>query len=173
MDKKVTMRVDLKTLCDRLGVGYQLSSYETCPWSTYDAGPGLTASAEVRMNNEGDEIEAELQFMYDTPPATGPSVQQMCWMVCKPVANGQWSPIALKIKGEDEKEAYDWESKGCNFFAACVQEIKMDNIPDIDELIEREMGGSERFRDGRQGGGSKAPKIKPQALLGMKGGRGF
>ena len=28
--------------------------------------------------------------------------------------------------------------------------------------------GDERFRDARRGGGSKAPKIKPQALLGLK-----
>jgi hypothetical protein len=31
----------------------------------------------------------------------------------------------------------------------------------------------QRGLGGRQGGGSKAPKIKPQALLGLKNGRGF
>lgn len=168
------MRADLKELMDALGVGYVLSRYETCPWSTYDAAKGVTASAEVRMNNEGDEVEAELQFLYDEPEAGRPMVEQMCWIYCKPVANGKWSPLALKIKGQDEpKETYEWETKGCSFFRACVQDIKMDIIPDIDDLIEKEMGGDERFRSARQGGGSKAPKIKPQALLGMKNGRGF
>lgn len=60
-----------------------------------------------------------------------------------------------------------------NFFKACVQDLKMDIVPDIDEIAERELGGDERFRDARRGGGSKAPKIKPQALLGIKNGRGF
>ena len=168
------MRVDLKQLMDKLAVGYIMTAYETCPWSAYDSEKGITASAEVRMNNEGNEIEAELQFMYDNPEPGKPSMEQMVWIFCKPVTPGQWSPMHLKIKGKDEPaDVYEWETKGCALFAACVQEIKMDVVPDIDELIEREMGGTERFRDGRQGGGSKAPKIKPQALLGMKNGRGF
>ncbi len=168
------MRVDLKTLCDKLGVGYLLSPYDTCPWAAYDADKGTTANAEVRVNNDGDEVEAEIQFLYDSPAAGKPPMEQICWLFCKPVANGEWSVTALKIKGEDEVgSVYDWEGKACNFFAACVQEIKMGNIPDVDELLDREMGGGERWRDARQGGGSKAPKIKPQAVLGMKTGRGF
>jgi hypothetical protein len=168
------MRVEIKDLMDKLGVGYILSRYETCPWSTYDSAKGITASAEVRMNNEGDEVEAEIQFMYDEPEAGKPSVEQICFIHCKPISNGKWSPLILKIRGEDEpKETYEWETKGCNFFRACVQDIKMEIVPDIDDLIEKEMGGNERFRGSRQGGGSKAPKIKPQALLGMKNGRGF
>ncbi len=168
------MRVDIKELCDRLGVGYVLSPYETCPYAAYDADKGVTASAEVRMNNTGDEIEAELQFLYDEPEPGKPSMQQMIWIYAKPVVQGKWSPIVLRIKGADEPpDVYEWETKGCNLFAACVQEIKMGNVPDIDELIEREMGGDERFSSQRQGGGGKAPKIKPQALLGMKNGRGF
>jgi hypothetical protein len=45
------MRVDLKTLLDKLGVGYVMSPYETCPWSAYDGEKGITCSAEVRINN--------------------------------------------------------------------------------------------------------------------------
>lgn len=168
------MRADLKQLCDKLGVGYVLSPYETCPFASYDAAQGITASAEVRMNNDGTEIEAEIQFVYDNPAAGKPSVEQMCWIFCKPVTQDKWSPTALKIKGKDEANTvYEWEEKGCSFFSACVQEIKMNVIPDIDDIAEKEMGGDERFRDSRRGGGGKAPKIKPQALLGLKNGRGF
>lgn len=168
------MRVELRELMDKLGVGYVMGPYETCPWSSYDSEKGVTASAEVRMNNEGNEVEAELQFMYDAPQAGRPMMEQMVWIFAKPVVQDKWSPIALKIKGQDEPpDVYEWETKGCSLFVACVQEIKMGNVPDIDELIEREMGGDERFRDARRGGGSKAPKIKPQALLGLKNGRGF
>lgn len=168
------MRADLKELMDSLGVGYVLSRYGTCPWSVYDASKGITASAEVRMNNEGDEVEAEIQFLYDVPEPGKPPVEQKVWMFCKPVANGKWSPTAIRVKDKDGiTDIYEWETKACNFFRACVQEIKMNNVPDIDDIFEREMNGDERFRGARQGGGSKAPKIKPQALLGMKGGRGF
>lgn len=168
------MRVELKELMDKLGVGYVMSAYETCPWSAYDSEKGITASAEVRMNNDANEVEAELQFLYDAPEPGKPPMEQMVWIYAKPISQGKWSPTALRIKGQDEpNETYEWETKGCNLFTACVQEIKMGGVPDIDELIEREMGGDERFRDARRGGGSKAPKIKPQALLGLKGGRGF
>lgn len=174
MAEKGHMRVDLKQMMDALGVGYTLSAYETCPWSVYDGEKGLTVSAEVRMNNTGDEVEAELQIMHDVPEAGKPPVEQVCWIFAKPVANGLWSVTALRIKGKDSANAvYDWEQKCCNFFRACVADLKMDNVPDIEELLEKEFNQNERFSDGRQGTTSKAPKIKPNALLGMKGGRGF
>lgn len=168
------MRAPFKELMDKLGVGYELSIYETCPWSAYDPIKGVTAMAEVRMNNNGDEVEAEIQFLYDTPEAGKAPVEQMVWIFAKPVVQQLWAPTIFQLKKKDESaNLYDWETKCCNFFRACVQDLKMDIVPDIDEIAERELGGDERFRDGRQGGGSKAPKIKPQALLGMKGGRGF
>ncbi|PZQ48235.1 MAG: hypothetical protein DI551_01735 [Micavibrio aeruginosavorus] len=168
------MRVQIKDLMDKLGVGYVLSRYETCPWSAYDPEKGITAMAEVRMNNEGDEVEAEIQFLYDNPEDGKPPVEQMVFIYAKPVVSGQWSPTIFQIRRKDETiELYGWEEKCCNFFRACIQDIKMDIVPDIDEIAERELGGDERFRDARRGGGSKAPKIKPQALLGMKNGRGF
>ncbi len=168
------MRVPLKELLEKLAVGYVLSAYETCPWSVYDAEKGLTCSAEVRMNNDGNEIEAELQLMYDEAPAGKLPVEQVFWMYCKPLVAAQWGPTALKIKGKNSVDSvYNWEEKGCNFFAACIQELKMDKVPDIDELLEREITNNEKYAGSRQGGGSKAPKIKPQALLGLKNGRGF
>lgn len=61
------MRALVKDLMDSLGVGYILSAYETAPWSAYDDDEGLTCSAEVRMSSDADEMEAEIQFMYDEP----------------------------------------------------------------------------------------------------------
>ena len=168
------MRITLKDLMDKLGVGYVMSRYETCPWSAYDPVKGVTAMAEVRMNNQGDEVEAEIQFLHDTPEPGQPPAETMVWIFAKPVVQQQWSTTIFKIKGKDETaDLYDWETKCCNFFRACIQDIKMDIVPDIDEIAERELGGDERFRDARRAGGSKAPKIKPQALLGLKNGRGF
>lgn len=157
---------------DKLAVGYTLSAYETCPWSVYDPEKGVTCSAEVRMDGEGSELEAELQLMYDTPPEGKPPVEQVFWLLCKPVSADLWETKDIKVKGADEKGTFDWGEKGAAFFVACVTELKMDKLPDIDQLIEDELRGKERYAGGR-GGGSKAPKIKPQALLNMKQGRGF
>jgi hypothetical protein len=166
------MRVSLPELMDKLAVGYVLSAYETCPWSVYDGEKGITCSAEVRMDGDSQEIEAELQMMYDIPPEGKPPVEQIFWMICKPVSPDLWETKDIKIRGTDEKAIFDWGTKGASFFVACVTELKMEKIPDIEALIDEEIRNKERYAGGR-GGTSKAPKIKPQALLNMKQGRGF
>lgn len=168
------MRVLLKELSDKLGVGYLLSPYETCPWSVYDGDKGVTCSAEVRMSGEGNEIEAELQMLYDTPPAGKPPVEHVFYAQCKIATADKWDAVVIKIRGADpDKTLYNWDEKALSFFHACVQELKMNKLPDIDELLERELKSKERFGSTDGGGSSKAPKIKPQQLLGMKQGRGF
>ncbi len=61
------MRVTLQELLQKLGVGYVMAAYETFPWSVSDSTTGKTCSAEVRMNPEGNEVEAEIQIFYDNP----------------------------------------------------------------------------------------------------------
>jgi hypothetical protein len=164
------MRVPLKELLDEMGVGYILSAYETCPWSVYDGEKEMTCSAEVRMNNDGDEIEAEIQMMQDAPAEGESPIEQVFWLLAKPAVGDKWDVKGVKIRGEGDKEGkYGFEEKAVSFFNACVQELKMDKIPDIDAILAREMKNKDRFGGGSQGGGSKSPKIKPQALLGMKG----
>ena len=47
----------------------------------------------------------------------------------------------------------------------------MGKFPDIEEILEREMKSNDRYGGG--GGSSrKNPKIKPAAVMGMKGGMG-
>jgi hypothetical protein len=168
------MRATLKEILDKLGVGYVLSAYETCPWASYDEEKGLNCSAEVRMNNEGNELEAEIQFMRDTPKEGEAPIEQIFWLFAAPSTADKWDIKIVKIRGEGNTEnLYGFEEKAVNFFSACVQELKMGKIPDIDAILARELKSKEKFGGGAQGGGSKAPKIKPQALMGMKGGRGF
>lgn len=168
------MRVPYKELMDALGVGYELSAYETCPWSAYDDAQGLTCSAEVRMNNDGDEIEAEIQFMRDNPGEGESPIEQVFWLFAKPAIAGKWDVVSVKIRGDGEPDGtYNFQEKAVKFFLGCVQELKMGKIPDIDAILAREMKNNERYGGGAGGGGSKSPKIKPQALMGMKGGRGF
>lgn len=168
------MREPLKILLDKMGVGYVMSAYETCPWSAYDEEQDITCSAEVRMNNDNDELEAEMQFVRDNPKEGEAPIEQIFWLIAKPAVGDKWDVKMVRIHGkEDDDGTYNYKEKAVNFFNGCVQELKMGKIPDIDAILAREMKNNERYGGGAQGGGSKAPKIKPQALLGMKNGRGF
>ncbi len=167
------MRLSKKDLMDKLGVGYELGPYETCPWSCYDSESGNTCSAEVRMDPDGTELEAEVQLMYDTPPEGKLPMEQAFWIRSKPVAStGEWEISELKLNGAPpEDEIYNWQEKSCNFFSAVVQELQTDTMPDIEELMDVHFHNRERLGDQRQGGGGKSPKIQANQLL--KKGSGF
>jgi hypothetical protein len=62
------MRLPLDKFLEKLSVGHTLTAYETHPWFIYDETQGINASAEVRMGPGGDDLEAEIQFLYDNPP---------------------------------------------------------------------------------------------------------
>ncbi len=165
------MRVQLKELLDKLAVGYILSAYETCPWSAYDDEKGITCSAEVRMNSDGDEIEAELQMMYENPEDGQQPLEQVFWLLAQPAVGGTWDVKGVKIRGKENEEGlYAYEEKAVDFFHACVSELKMDKIPDIDALLAQHVKKSERYGGNSQGGGNKSPKIKPAAVMGIKSG---
>ncbi len=176
------MRATLKELMDKLGVGYILSAYETCPWSAYqdeddsESGSsegGLSCNAEVRMNSDGDEFEAELQSLHEVPKAGESPIEQICWILGKPATGDKWDLKIAKVKGENKtEEVYGWEEKAASFFDACVQELKLDKIPDIDALYEREMNKKDRFGGNSQGGGSKSPKVNQNPAIRPKGGMG-
>jgi hypothetical protein len=214
------MRVELKKLMETLGVGHVLSPYETFPWFHYDSVKGVTCSAEVRMGPGGDDIEAEIQFLYDegrapepplpaaqapvpeTPPPkkyetyddflspsqtrhdakpaapagpppisgevfTGGPIQIMRMRALP--TEGLWEPKELRVKGEDYRnKVSSWEEKGCKFFRACVESLQMGILPNIDELIEKELDDDDNWGGGKRGRiGRKAPKIKPAQLLGL------
>jgi hypothetical protein len=188
------MRVDLKKLLETLGVGHVLSPYETYPWFFYDSVKGITCSAEVRMGPGGDDVEAEIQFLYDegrqeettgtadtgaadgtatgsggAMGGTGGPVQIMRMRAIP--TDGVWSPKELRVKGQDYvNKIFNWEEKGCNFFRACIEALQMSELPKIDELIDKELDDDGGF-GGKSGRiGRKAPKIKPAQLLGLKKG---
>lgn len=163
------MRTSLKELLDKLGVGYTLAAYDSCPWSAYDDDAGLSCNAEVRMDADGLELEAELLLMRDTPQEDEQPVERIYFMTAKPATQGKWDVKQALIRGEGNKEeAYGFEEKSVDFFNACVQELQADKIPDIDALLEKHMKNNERFGKKGGSGGNKAPKIKPASVLGMK-----
>ncbi len=168
------MRVKYKELMDKLGVGYELESYGTCPWSHYDPESGVTCSAEVRRDGGVDEIEAEIQIMYDDPPEGRPSMEQIALIRGKAVTGDEWDIVMLTIRGAPfGEDIYNWQEKSCYFFCAVIDELRQEIMPDIDDLIDREFHSRERFADQHGGGGGKSPKIKAGQLLDVKKGSGF
>lgn len=162
------MKMTFTEIMERIGVGRALQPYESNPWFHYDEAEGVTALAEVRVSGDGDEIEAELQFMYDTPPASGAPVEQVVWLKVKPQLRlqGLWATTDLWVKRENyASKIYNWEEKGCNFFRACVREIRAGRLPDIEMLISRELGSREVFGGGEGEGSNKSPSIKTNSLL--------
>lgn len=168
------MRVSVGDLLKKLGVDRVLEPYETQPWLHYDEAKEITCSAEVRAGPGLSDIEAEVQLVYDDDDKAdeegkGNPFQVMRLRALPVTKEGLWAPKILLVKGEDyENRVGGWEEKGCNFFKACIQSIQMGQIPDIDELIKKELpdddgGGGRRGRVGR-----KAPKVNPAQLMGMK-----
>lgn len=165
------MRASLSETMEKLGVGYTLSPYETCPWAASDLMSAVTFSGEVRMSPDGNEIECELQLLNDNPEAGKPSLEQLLWMQITPFTADIWTVKNLRIRNESwNNKVYAWEEKACNLFRACVTELGLGNVPDFDELVEREFLSKERFGDQRGGGAGKSPKIRPGQLLNMKTG---
>lgn len=185
------MRVELKELLEKLGVDRELSPYETQPWFYYDSEQGISCSAEVRMGPDNEDLEAELQFLYDEPQEeeieekdeeTGESKgtgemrsfihRQIMLMRAKPAAENQWGPKQLFVKGENYTNKFGgWEEKACEFFQSCISSMLMSELPEIDELIEKQLSDDGGRGGGRRGRiGKKSPNIKPGQLLGMKKG---
>ncbi len=180
------MRVELKELLEKLGVMQELSAYETQPWFLYEEEQGITCSAEVRMGPNADDLEAEIQYLYDeeqeeekvTESTDGGEDhieiikyfrKQVLRMRALPKVQGQWTPVELHVNGKNyTNEIYDWEGKGCEFFRGCIEAIQMGELPNIEELVKKELkddakGSGKRGRIGR-----KSPIAKPGQLMGMK-----
>ena len=163
----------------KLGVGRELNPYETQPWMHYDEDTSLTCEGEVRCNSDKVEIEAELQFMYDTPPEGKPPVEQICRIMVEQQArlNGDYTVTGIWIRGESWiNKFHGWEAASCNFFRSCVREIKGGRVPDIDDILSKEMKDSSFFGSNQGDGSNKSPKINTANLMydmKNKGGQGF
>lgn len=188
------MRLTLEELMEKLGVDRPLTPYETQPWFMYDEDKGITCSAEVRMGPNYEDLETEIQFIYDDDrereievkvkvrDRDGKDVEEtktetirggqehIMYMQVKPVIQQKWTTTALKVKGESYyNKFHNWEGKGCDFFRAAIEAIQMNILPDIDDLIEKELSDDALGGGGRRGRiGRKSPKVKPGQLMGMK-----
>lgn len=189
------MRISIEEIMEKLGVDRILYAYETQPWFLYDEEKGITCCAEVRMGPEQEDLETEIQFIYDddtereviikeivknadgedeettrTETTSGGQVQMMI-MRLKPAAEKKWSAVALRVKGEDYyNKFHNWDTKACDFFRAAIEAIQMGELPDIDELLKTQLSEDDQWGGGGRRGrvGRKSPKANASALLGMK-----
>lgn len=169
------MRLTLKKLLENLGVDRVLMPYETQPWVHYDAAKAMTCSAEVRIGPGAEDLEAEIQFLKDegSDASNAGALGQIMHMRAIPHNDGMWEAQHLRVKGKDyTNEIHEWDLKGCNFFRAVIGALLMGVVPDIDELIEKELSDDDGWGGGRGKVGRKAPKIKPAQLMGL-GKKGF
>lgn len=172
------MRVEYAELMEHLGTGHVLSPYETRPWFHYDAEQGITCSAEVRIGPGADDVEAEIQYLYDEEDGryedessfAGP--EQIMHMRFLPSKEQIWSGTHMVVKGEDYKnQIHNWDERGCEFFTACIGALQMGELPDIDELIEEILTDRDRYGGrGRKGKvGKKGFKVQQKPVsFGMK-----
>lgn len=169
------MRVEYKELMEHLAVGHELSAYETRPWFLHDPDMGMTCSAEVRVGPGADDVEAEIQFLYDEDDARyedesnygGP--EQILLMRFLPNQEAIWTPAMMFIRGEDYRnKIHSWGERGSAFFTDCIGALQMNELPDIDELIEEHLVDKKRGGRGRRGRvGKKGFKVQ-QKPMGMK-----
>lgn len=159
----------LKEFMDKLGVGYVLHAYETYPWSHYDPESETTVNADIAVNSDGDEVEAQILYIKDNPKEDEQALNLVLWLRLVPYTGEQWKMADLKIKGEDHKnKTYDWEANACDVFRICTQKIQNGEIPDFDEIVKEEFfKGSQGGQRGGRGGGKKSPKINPEQMPGL------
>ena len=158
---------------DKLGVGYPLKPYETYPWSLYESDTGMTANADLAMNSDGDEVEAQIMFLYDEPQEGKPPIELLFSMKIVPHTGDLWKIIKLDIKSENYmNKSYDWENNSCDVFRRCAMDIQRGSMPDFDAILEQEFyKGEKGGQRGGKGGGKKSPNIRPEQMPGMNRGK--
>ncbi len=165
------MRIIYKELMEKLGVGYELSPYETRPWLLQDEEKGITCSAEVRVGPGAEDVELEIQFLHEEDSMEEGSYdpEQIMMMRFTPTKDGLWSASIMLVKGEDyANKIYNWGERGAEFFCSFIGAIQMGEIPDIDELIETLLTDSRSGGRGRRGRvGKKGLKMQQQPPMGM------
>lgn len=165
------MRAILRDILDKLSVDQELKAYDSESWAVFDDENNVSCTAEVMMNSDADELTADIQFMRDFPKGDEKPMEQVLHIIAVPAVQGKWDIKTATFKGENRGgDSYNWEGKCADLFSACVQELKMDKIPDIDALAEKELKDDERFGGTKGGGGRKSPQMKNQNNMKMKSG---
>ena len=102
------MRVTLNELMDKLGVGYVPQPNDNIPWVHTDPNLGMTYSAEVRMGMDSEDVEGEIQILYDKPPPGKSAMEHICHLRAAPAHEGMWTVTGFRYRGAPYgQEIYD------------------------------------------------------------------
>lgn len=174
----VSMRVEYSALMDKLGVGHLLSPYETRPWFHYEEDDGITCSAEVRVGPGAEDVELEIQYLYDEydaryeDDANFGDPQQIMFMRFMPNRDQIWSPVIMRVKEEDyANKIFNWGERGADFFCLFIGALQMGELPNLEEMIEEHLTDDAGGRGGRRRGrvGKKGFKVEQKPVgMGMK-----
>lgn len=160
------MKATAQQLSDHLGLDAPLGPYDSRMWSADDNDKGLTCTAQVAVNAEGDEMDVTIDITHFTPKPDTPMNEQFMVFHIKQDINKKWSPDILRIKREIyHGKHYDWEKKACDLFVTVTASLARNAVPDFDELLERFFKAGDGFGSGTAGGGKRNPTIKPEQLL--------
>lgn len=98
-------------------------------------------------------------------------IEQLFIFRAIPDSEGNWDATSLTVRGQSYvNEVSDWGDKGCAVFLQCIEAINREELPDIDDIVEKEIK-DDFYGSGRRGRvGRKSPKANPAALMGMKKG---
>jgi hypothetical protein len=169
------MRKTFKEVMNMLGVPKILGPYETWPWSHYDEETQVSISAEVRMGSEDNSVEAEIQIIRDVPIEGQLPFECLLWLQVDLRRANEWCTTSMTHKGVPYDGAvHDWEERVLKVFARCAILLNQASMPDFDEIYNEEFNANDRYGERGGAGGSKAPIVRPAALLDMrKDGGGF
>lgn len=169
------MRKTFKEVMNLLSVPKILGPYETWPWSHYDDTTQTSMSAEVRMGSEENSVEAELQIIRDDPQEGELPFECLLWAIVEERKDNEWCTKAMTLKGEPYGEdVFDWEQRSLKVFSRCAILLNQGIMPDFENIFEEEFKTNDRYGSKGGAGSSKAPIVRPEALLDMrKDGGGF
>ena len=160
------MKATLRELMDNLGIDAQFGPYDSQMWMADNDDKGQTCTAQASMDAEGVELEVTINLMHQNPPEGISSNEAIMYFHVKQDVNKKWVPDTCRIRKElYHAKIYDWQKKACDFFVAVTNALNRNDVPDIDELIERIFKPSDNYSAGTASGGSKKPMIRPEQLL--------
>lgn len=165
-DKGVTCSAEVRMGPDSQDVEAEIQFIKDEP-SEDEEGEEADTSEAGSDEDDGEEDEEGDSTLEELTPGRP---LQILIMRIVPSSQDMWETEKMYVKGENyENKLAGWDEKGGNFFRACVESIQMGELPNIDDLIERNLTEGGFWGKGKRGKvGRKSPTIKPAQLLGMK-----
>ena len=160
------MQKHLENLLKELGVSDTLDPYSSLPWQVCNDNSDICCSAEIRsLDGETNEIEIELMMQYLNAQGDQKPIDLILWMFIKADPDGTYKIKKCKLRGEDFVGSVSgWEDKIKRFLKTCFARLNRQEIPDIDDLLEKALANEEEDEDSEGKGGGYSKDYEKEAL---------